>query len=203
MKLKIKFYKLIFCLFLLSCNQYPDHKSICYDSSLQTNEYLGNLFDLTLLTDLEQALDCASTSEKYLLIAFCSYLPSGIGKTIIRGYRNQLYYFENSQSRNIIRDRFIPLVLYIDDQSKWNETVNAQLLDQIELYYELYNPQLSINFCTPNRTMGNVYSKLQIALTGSNGLPSFAILDQNGKRMYYHDNQSKMEFHKLPFNQKD
>ncbi len=65
MKFKITCRILSFCLILPSCNPNADLKAICQDSSLETNEYLGNLYDLTLLTDFDQALDCAQFSEKY------------------------------------------------------------------------------------------------------------------------------------------
>ncbi len=80
---------------------------------------------------------------------------------------------------------------------------HVAFLDQTELYFELYNPELSINFCSVNRTMGNVNSKLQIALTGTNSVPSFAILDHNGKRVYNQNNDKKIKFDKLSFIKSD
>jgi len=146
---------------------------LCADIQSNKTGY-SNFEGIEVYTNVENAINCSSKKTKPLFILFSGYGNSGIRRET---FADKL--FSNRRFRRLLADKFIPIVLYVDDDTKLKE---MKISNRNGHEYKL-------------RTIGNKNSDYQIRKLKSNSQPQLVILDHRGEKIIsqigYTENSSK------------
>lgn len=163
------FYFTVLALILLtSCLEI--NNELCTTEQTYTTKY-SHFHGLDVYNNIDDAISCSIKSEKPLFVIFSGYAYG-------RETSAQIIY-KNRKIRKIVSDKFIPVVLYVDDGKKLDE---IQVVNRNGKERKL-------------RNIGNVNSDYQIQKFKNNSQPFLAILDHTGEividQISYDENQHK------------
>ena len=110
-------------------------------------------------------LDCAKEQNKPVLVFFYGY-----GAVSVRGLENKI--FEDSKTINILKEHFIPIVLYVDDRKPVNHLDMDKFSEIIPMTFAMEKPI---------KNVGNLNAIIQMELAFSNTQPQFMTITHDGK----------------------
>lgn len=171
---------------IISCEN--DQNLILHECKIEGEDYKSKFFkkyfELDFLTNLEQAIICSEETNKQIFIMFVSRPLSGILDSNLKSYRHQLFYFfDCKKCQRIIQNNFIPVLLHTDLMNKklFDENENVRSLNLIDQINSANQTDTIEPIKNTIKYLGTFHQKLQMAITKFNAIPSYAIIDSDGK----------------------
>jgi hypothetical protein len=138
---------------LISCKNEGNKKRLCECHPNKYTKILHKLYDFDCFFDIKEAIACSKHCKKPILIRFSSHAENTHPMEIMIKDNNFLY--------NTIKDKFIMLILYVDDITKVNKE---------EWLITKENDTL--------KTMGKINYYRQIDFINYNAQPCFIVINE-------------------------